>query len=264
MLANVVCKGLELKGDEVGDCLFTFVRRNTSLMHLDLTYLPVGLGPILKVCEACTKSRSLASIHLTNPMMDSEAVRQQIRQVLRPRRRVKQKTTFDEPESDDQNLPLQTRPHAQESSPNPNQRINTSKHHKELEVRNYKLIYTRFLGHFEMPGQYRWAEASSCFDCERHNYTVFVVSRSLCDQFFAAPTAGERKFLKQRIERAVSKFDQALANSELEFGSDNDEHFYDADKDEGLQDTNDKDLYSKNQQIAGKFSGWRPKSLIPL
>ena len=49
----------------IADCLTTFIRRNRSLLHLDLSYMYLGADEVLQIAEACASSRTLLSVHLT-------------------------------------------------------------------------------------------------------------------------------------------------------------------------------------------------------
>ena len=55
---------------------------------------------------------------------------------------------------------------------------------RDMEIKDQKLIYTRVLGHFEIPGSHRWIESHECWYCENHTYTLILSSKSICDKFF--------------------------------------------------------------------------------
>jgi len=57
------------------------------------------------------------------------------------------------------------------------------------EMKDDKLIYTRILGHFEMPHSWRWKETTTCWFCENHQYTLVLASKSICKKFMAKDTA---------------------------------------------------------------------------
>ncbi len=41
------------------------------------------------------------------------------------------------------------------------------------------LIFSRILGHFEIPHSHKWQETSICWICERYRYTVILVSKTI-------------------------------------------------------------------------------------
>ena len=42
-----------------------FITKNKSLLHLDLSYMSLSKDEVLEICTACSKARTLLSIHLT-------------------------------------------------------------------------------------------------------------------------------------------------------------------------------------------------------
>jgi cysteine sulfinate desulfinase/cysteine desulfurase-like protein len=98
--ANLSCGSTE--SDEVADSIYTLVRKNKSLLHLDISYLPLKCEDIYKICQACRKSRTLVSIHLSNSVIDTKEKVGEIRKIMRPRKRLKNFQDFVEyPDSDD-------------------------------------------------------------------------------------------------------------------------------------------------------------------
>ena len=68
-----------------------------------------------------------------------------------------------------------------------------------------RLIFSRILGHFEIPRSYKWQEASECWICERHRYTVMIMSKSIAQQYYLKPSQTEEKFLLLKIRYAEDK-----------------------------------------------------------
>ena len=58
-----------------------------------------------------------------------------------------------------------------------------------------RLIFSRVLGHFEIPRSYRWQESSDCWLCDKHRYTVIVASKTIAENFFAKPVSSKEKQL---------------------------------------------------------------------
>lgn len=91
-----------------------------------------------------------------------------------------------------------------------------------------------------------------------------LVSKSICQHFCLRPRGEERRDLISKIERAQSKAMNIFKlyeedNLELHAGSDNDEPNFDA-----PPDSKQNGLHFKNNMIVGKFTGWKPRSLIPI
>jgi hypothetical protein len=42
-----------------------------------------------------------------------------------------------------------------------------------------KLIFSRILGHFEIPQSHNWIESRDCWVCEKHTYTLILASKSI-------------------------------------------------------------------------------------
>jgi hypothetical protein len=43
----------------------SLITYNKSLLHLDLSYMSLSKDEVLEICTACSKARTLLSIHLT-------------------------------------------------------------------------------------------------------------------------------------------------------------------------------------------------------
>ena len=75
---------------EIAESLYKFIRNNKSLLHLDVSYLGLWPKELERVAKACSKCRTLLSIHLTgNRKVEDLAVKAEIRKILRPRKRLK-------------------------------------------------------------------------------------------------------------------------------------------------------------------------------
>lgn len=62
-LKNLTCT--KQHSEEVAQSLHDFIGGNRSLQHIDISYMYFGADEVLHILRACTKSRSLLSIHLT-------------------------------------------------------------------------------------------------------------------------------------------------------------------------------------------------------
>lgn len=152
------------------------------------------------------------------------------------------------------------------------------------EFDDEKLIYTRVLGHFEMPHAHRWAETPHCWYCENHAYTLVLASKSICEKYFVKPIGKDMGRYKKKIKDVAERHRQVfLSNRQDEWGSDCDEKYYDADCEEQdkpetkgaayatgrseilTQNANQKkDEYFRNCQVVGAFSNWKRRSLVPI
>ena len=56
-----------------------------------------------------------------------------------------------------------------------------------------QLVYTRILGHFEMPKSHRWVESQDCWFCQNYSYSILLVSKSICENFFMKPKKNDRE-----------------------------------------------------------------------
>ena len=88
--------------EQIAESLHNLIKKNKSLLHLDISHLPLKAENILKICEACNKARTLVSIHLTNPTIDTKELKMEIRKIMRPRKRLKDhQDCIEEPDSED-------------------------------------------------------------------------------------------------------------------------------------------------------------------
>lgn len=91
-----------------------------------------------------------------------------------------------------------------------------------------KLIFTRVLGHFEMPHSHRWAETKHCWYCEHHVYTLVLASKQICSRFMVRPHGKDKKRLREKIiKNARAHRKEFRNNGAYNWGSDNDETYYD-------------------------------------
>ena len=75
---------------------------------------------------------------------------------------------------------------------------NEEKKH-DMEIKDQKLIYTRVLGHFEMPNSHRWIESHDCWYCQNYAYTLVLASKSICETLFTKPKAKDRIKMQKKI-----------------------------------------------------------------
>jgi len=212
-----------------------------------------GADDILHIINACAKSRTLLSIHLSGnqiedtekdefgAIINSQAIRTQIRKVMQPRRRVKNYIEeYDSPESEEiEQTDAKREQKVKEKNPTLNNKHEASvrlpKEQTQMpkEINDDKLIYTRVLGHFEMPGSHRWAETNTCWFCENHVYTLVLASKSVCSKHFLKPRGDEKRSVLKKIEKAKKRFMTNFKANEAIFenhhGSDNDDIYYDGD-----------------------------------
>lgn len=78
------------------------------------------------------------------------------------------------------------------------------------EVKDDKLIYTRVLGHFEMPHSHRWCETTSCWYCEKHVYTLVLASKSICERFYTKPRTSDKSKYKEKIEKVYKRWEKTF------------------------------------------------------
>lgn len=90
------------------NALHEFIRRNRSLLHLDLSFMSLKKDEVLWIGQACSKSRTLLSIHLTGNVSFKDC-RRHMRRIMRPRKRLKDADeNFRQPDPDDQNIATPT------------------------------------------------------------------------------------------------------------------------------------------------------------
>jgi hypothetical protein len=93
--------------------------------------------------------------------------------------------------------------------------------------------------------------------CDKYNYTVVVISKTIADEYFVKPRQKDRELFISKINKALLFHDEDY-EGDKEYGSDNDEKFYDAENKETSH------LRHLNNQITGTFSRWKCRSFIPL
>jgi hypothetical protein len=92
------------------------------------------------------------------------------------------------------------------------------------------LIFSRILGHSEIPRSHKWQETHECWVCEKYRYSVMIISKSIADSFFIKPSQRDRELFMNKITNAKEKRDNILENNDdCQYGSDDDELYYDAD-----------------------------------
>ena len=67
-LTEVDMRNMPITGtqsEEIVEKIYTFIRKNKSLLHLDLSYMGMSPSEVLRLAEACSKCRTLLSLHLT-------------------------------------------------------------------------------------------------------------------------------------------------------------------------------------------------------
>lgn len=133
------------------------------------------------------------------------------------------------------------------------------------------LVYSRILGHFEIPKSYRWTESRECWVCENHSYTLFFSSKSICNHFYNKPSTDEKQNCISKIERVNKHYEERVrkgtSNNHNYAGSEFDEICYDAVDNSDLTPLQSKKLKEqafRNNMLAGQFTNWRCKGLVPI
>lgn len=253
---------------EISEHLHVFIRKNSCLLHLDLSYMYMNSEEILHIMLAASKSRTLLSVHLSGNQVDSQDFRVRLRRLLRPRKRLKNLSELLESPSDDDDLHQDQQNEVlkkqSEKTPHKKGKI-LPKREREMpkEVSDDTFILTRVLGHLEMPKSYKWVESTQCWFCQRHVYTLVLASRSICQSHFTRPKKQERQKYQDTLLRAEKKHADFFCEHAQDYnelpGSDIDEYQF------GVDDAVERKRYHKNQVLlASKFSGWRCKSMMPL
>ena len=121
-----------------------------------------------------------------------------------------------------------------------------------------RLVFSRILGHLEIPRSHKWQESSDCWICDKHRYTVIVASKILAEHHFMKPRGKEREHYVEKIKMAKQKQDEEAQNKDDDWGSDGEDLYYDAD------DERDKRHYFKNNLVSGTFTRWKCRSMLPL
>lgn len=76
------------KTNEIVESLCNMIRKNRSLVHLDISYCGLRKDEVFEIVKACKKSRSLLAVHLTGNFVTDETKRK-IREHMKPRKRIK-------------------------------------------------------------------------------------------------------------------------------------------------------------------------------
>lgn len=92
-----------------------------------------------------------------------------------------------------------------------------------------RLVFSRILGHLEIPRAHMWQESSDCWICDRHRYTLLAVSKSIAQQHMIKPKGKEKDQYIQKIKDAMDRQNKEQSKGDNEYGSDNDDLYYDAD-----------------------------------
>ncbi|CDW82841.1 UNKNOWN [Stylonychia lemnae] len=263
------------KTQDLVQSLTNMIRRNRNLLHLDISYCGLRKDEVLQIMVACKKSRSLLAVHISGNLINDDT-KKKIRDYMRPRRRVKdlydqinnpddEAETSDIPKATNSNIDLRAaiqyklmRYQKQEAE---SVKQETAESNAKKGIPGERLIFSRILGHFEIPKSYKWQESTDCWLCEKYRYTVIVASKSLARQNFKKPiSTKEKKIYSQKIKDAKHKWEESVLNDDFDqcWGSDNDEIYYEADNEQ------DRDLIYLNQQVASTFSRWKLKSLMPI
>jgi hypothetical protein len=61
------------------------------------------------------------------------------------------------------------------------------------------LIFSRILGHSEIPRSHKWQESEECWVCEKYRYTVILISKTIAENCFIKPADRDRKILITKI-----------------------------------------------------------------
>ena len=78
--------------EEIGEHFYKFIRENKSLQHIDISHMYLSDFVCVRIIEGVAKSRSLLAIHLTGNHIESDETRQKMRDLLKPRKRLKKHT----------------------------------------------------------------------------------------------------------------------------------------------------------------------------
>ena len=85
------------------------------------------------------------------------------------------------------------------------------------------------------------------------------MSQSIADSCFIRPGLKDREQFLMKIDDAKKRRTEMLSdNGELDWGSDDDDVYYDADTEE------EKPQHWLNNQICGTFNRWKCQSVLPL
>ena len=164
---------------------------------------------------------------------------QKLREIMRPRKRLRSDLQYADPDpnaadSDNGDVEIEERTKEAIQKKMPPVKRESHKHHPQekldapIETQEDKLIFTRVLGHFEIPHSHRWTETKNCWYCEQHVYTVVLASKHICQSFMLKPHGKDKKRLKDKITKNFKAHRKEFKNNnQLEYGSDCDEIYYD-------------------------------------
>ena len=174
---------------EIAEHLHVFIRKNSCLLHLDISYMYMNSEEVLHIMLACSKSRTLLSIHLSGNQVDSQDFRVKLRRMLRPRKRIKNLLENLDSPSDDDDLHQDQQDEilkksAQKQEHHKSKKLPKREREMPKEVNDDTFILSRVLGHLEMPKSYKWVESTKCWFCQNHVYTLILASRSICQNHF--------------------------------------------------------------------------------
>lgn len=238
----------------------------------------LGRDELLHIMGAVAKSRSILSVHLTGNQIDDEKVRGELRNLMKPRRRIKvaheKKGDPEDAAADLEDLERQEEimgqnPTLSQSKQSAGRAPQEEKASVPPELKDEALVYSRILGHFEMPHSHRWVESQECWLCGNHAYTLILASKSICQRYCAKPTTQEKDDCIARIRKAEHKQKEQLTGHRYHegTGSDVEEIFYEADAENDFTQVQNKklrDQYFRNNMLSARFTEWRCKSLLPL
>lgn len=215
--------------------------------------------------KAVKKSRSLQAVHISGNQIDKKT-QNAIRDIMKPMRFVpslyeKINKNDDLPNIDaiesmiTQPLTGHLKREIQKFDEEQQKKLEDDFEEKgdKNEDAGEKLVYQRFLGHFEIPKSYKWLESETCWQCEKYGYTLVICSKSICERFFTQPRIREKKAyiskIKAGVQNALDNDFQEMYENQLNYDAETLEQKY--------QD-------KRNLKIASSFNKWLPQSMIPL
>lgn len=68
-----------------------------------------------------------------------------------------------------------------------------------------RLVFSRILGHFEIPRSHKWVESSNCWVCEKHTYTVVFASETIAKNYFVKPYHKDKENFVKKVNHAKAK-----------------------------------------------------------
>lgn len=89
-----------------------------------------------------------------------------------------------------------------------------------------RMIFTRHLGHYEIPRSYLWTETHTCWICDKHTYSVLLASKTIAKHYMIMP---KKKDKESYMNKIIGK--QYKTNGEMgeAWGSDDDDINFEAD-----------------------------------